>query len=305
MLYNEDASRTGGGRVNYYECIQNSIDYIEDNLKINIKMEDIARQANFSMYYFFRIFNDMIGESVKEYIRRRRLSQAALDIIETDKRIIDIAFEYGFKSQESFTRAFQKLHGIPPGKCRKYKNHINVYAKINVKDIKKGGIAMEYRIMELKGMKFIGIEICKNFRDGRVHEIPLLWERWNSERLCEKIKNKVQSGNTYGMTSNVKENGDFLYRICMEVNDFDNIPDGFIGFTLPPAKYAVFKTKQSELGKFWESFYGVWLPTTGYEQPSCVFNNYRVWNISSVANLELYAEDFHSTNEMYIYAPVK
>lgn len=107
------------------------------------------------------------------------------------------------------------------------------------------------------------------------------------------------------MTSNVKENGDFSYRICVEVNDFDNIPDGFIGFTLPSAKYAVFKTKQSELGKFWENFYGVWLPSTGYEQPNCVFSNYRGWSISAVANLELYAEDFDVTNEIEIYAPVK
>lgn len=291
--------------MDYYECIQRSLDYIEDNLKMDIEMENIARQANFSMYYFFRLFNEMVGESVKEYIRKRRLSQAAMDIINTEKRILDIALDYGFESQESFTRAFQKLHGITPGRCRKYKNHINFYEKINVKDIRRGDVMMEYRVVEMDEMKMIGIEIAKNFRDGRVYEIPLLWEKWKSESLNEKIENRVGSGNTYGMTTNVMENGDFIYRIFVEVNDFTKIPDGFIGFTLPPARYAVFKTKQRDLGKFWENFFGVWLPSTGYEQPNSVFTNYRGWNISSVANLELYKEDFEVTNEIEIYAPIK
>lgn len=293
------------GRVNYYECIQSSIDYIENNLKRNIEMEDIARQANFSIYYFFRIFNGMVGEPVKEYIRKRRLSEAAMDIINTNKKILDIAFDYGFESQESFTRAFKKMHGITPGKCREYKNHINFYEKINLNDIKKKGDMMEYRIIEMNEMKLIGVEKAKNYRDGRVYEITLLWDRWKSERLCEKIENRVKSGNTYGIHYNIKENGDFTYRICVEVNEFDYIPNGFIGFTLPSAKYAVFKTKLSELGKFWENFYGVWLPSTGYEQPNCVFSNYRGWNFSSVGNLELYAEDFDVTNEIEIYVPIK
>lgn len=180
VLYNDFTSGKGEGIViNYYECIQNSIDYIEDNLKIDIKMEHIASKANFSMYYFFRLFNDMVGESVKEYIRKRRLSQAAIDIIKTDKRIIDIALDYGFESQESFTRAFQKLHGITPGKCRKYKNHISIYEKINVRDVSKSGAMMEYKVIEKNDMKMVGIEIAKNFKDGKVYEIPLLWNRWN------------------------------------------------------------------------------------------------------------------------------
>ncbi|UYO99245.1 helix-turn-helix transcriptional regulator [Oceanotoga sp. DSM 15011] len=71
------------------------------------------------MYHFHRIFNELTGETLKSYIRKRRLTEASKDLLNCNNSIIDIAFDYGFESQESFTRAFKKVFKVTPGKYRK------------------------------------------------------------------------------------------------------------------------------------------------------------------------------------------
>ncbi len=106
--------------MNYCENIQKSLDFIEQYLKDDIDINTVIRQSGFSTTHFYRIFQALIRETVKDYIRKRRLSEAAIDIVTSDKRIIDIAFDYCFNSQEVFTRAFAQLFGITPGRYRDY-----------------------------------------------------------------------------------------------------------------------------------------------------------------------------------------
>src|SRR5215469_13123742 len=104
----------------YLSSIQRAIDFIEDHLQEHISAEEVAFRAGFSEYHFHRIFSEVLGESVKEYVLRRRLTHAAQQLEATETPIIDIAFRSGFKSQESFTRAFQKLFGTTPGRYRRF-----------------------------------------------------------------------------------------------------------------------------------------------------------------------------------------
>ncbi|MCQ6562414.1 helix-turn-helix transcriptional regulator [Paenibacillus mendelii] len=104
----------------YVAMIRRSLDYIERHMTQRITLKELSKQAVFSNAQFYRIFNSMVGFTVADYTRRRRLTRAALDLIHTDKRILDIAFEYRFQSQEAFTRAFKKLFTMTPGEYRKY-----------------------------------------------------------------------------------------------------------------------------------------------------------------------------------------
>lgn len=104
----------------YVGMIRKSIDYIERHMTKRITVEELSKQAVFSSAHFYRIFNTMVGFTVADYTRRRRLTRAALDLVHTDKRIIDIALEYRFQSQEAFTRAFKKMFAMAPGEYRKY-----------------------------------------------------------------------------------------------------------------------------------------------------------------------------------------
>jgi AraC family transcriptional regulator len=98
--------------------VQQAIDYIEDSLYSQVSLKTVAQGAYLSPFHFHRIFFLLIGESVTTYIRMRRFSMAAAELLTTDKRIIDIALAHGFSSHESFTRSFKKTVGMTPEKYR-------------------------------------------------------------------------------------------------------------------------------------------------------------------------------------------
>lgn len=99
--------------------IQKSIDYIEKHLNEKIKLGEIAKQSHFSEFHFHRLFHKAVGTSVMEYVRKKRLSEAAIELAVTHGKITDIAFKYQFSSEESFSRAFKKVYGASP---RDYRN---------------------------------------------------------------------------------------------------------------------------------------------------------------------------------------
>lgn len=109
--------------MNYDLCIEKSIEYIENNLKSKIELKDLAAAAFLSKYHFHRVFHAAVGEPVAEYIRNRRLKEAANELINTDAKVVDIAFKYQFSSSEVFTKAFKKFFGMPPREFRK--NRLN------------------------------------------------------------------------------------------------------------------------------------------------------------------------------------
>lgn len=88
--------------------------YIEEHLTEEIDYSEISRIAYCSEYHFKRMFSFLSGISLSEYIRRRRLTFAALDLKDRNLRIIDVAVKYGYGSADSFTRAFYSIHGILP-----------------------------------------------------------------------------------------------------------------------------------------------------------------------------------------------
>ncbi|MCM3784614.1 AraC family transcriptional regulator [Neobacillus mesonae] len=100
-------------------AIQQSIDYMEARLEEELSLADIAAHVGFSPYHFHRMFRKQVGMNIADYLRRRRLCYAAQLLLHSDASIIDISFYCHFESQESFTRAFKKLYGMPPGRYRK------------------------------------------------------------------------------------------------------------------------------------------------------------------------------------------
>lgn len=107
--------------MNYDACINKSIEYIEHNLNKKIELKSLAEKAFLSKCHFHRIFHAIVGEPVAEYIRKRKLMEAADELLNTEDKILDIALKYQFSSQESFTKAFKKLYGMPPREFRKEK----------------------------------------------------------------------------------------------------------------------------------------------------------------------------------------
>lgn len=121
--------------MDYFERVRKIVDYIEANLNNDITLDDLARQAFFSSYHFHRIFQTMVGESVMEYIRKRRLAKAAAELRFSDKKIVQIALDYNFNSPDTFTRAFKKYYGMTPEKYRHQPRQFSCFeTKVNLKE---------------------------------------------------------------------------------------------------------------------------------------------------------------------------
>jgi AraC family transcriptional regulator len=122
-----------------FDRIQNSIEFIENNLDKDFSLEDVAKASGFSISHLHKIFFAATGFSIRRYIRNRRLSNAAKQLLKTDRKIIDIAVDSGFNSHEVFTRAFIQLYGISPNNYRTNRKELLAFKKFELfgKEIEK------------------------------------------------------------------------------------------------------------------------------------------------------------------------
>ncbi len=96
------------------DVIMEIIDYIEEHLTENLNLDKIADIANYSKYHLHRMFTNIVGCTIHQYIQRRRLTEAARQLVFTDKYIIDIAITAGYSTHQSFTLAFRNLYKESP-----------------------------------------------------------------------------------------------------------------------------------------------------------------------------------------------
>ncbi|SPW28305.1 right oriC-binding transcriptional activator [Edwardsiella tarda] len=94
------------------------IQWIEQNLDKRILIDDIADRAGYSKWYLQRLFKEVTGYNLAAYVRRRRLIRAAAELQRSNKKIMEITLQYGFDSQQTFSRAFKRRYGTSPGSYR-------------------------------------------------------------------------------------------------------------------------------------------------------------------------------------------
>ena len=160
--------------MNWTDRISNALKYIEEHLKEDIKIVDVANEAYVSSFYFQKAFRILCGFSVAEYIRYRRLSLAGSEVITTNKKIIEIALEYGYDSPDSFTKAFTRFHGVTPTVARKEQLMIKSFAPLKIQFTLKGGSTMDYKIIEKEAFTVLGKARRFDF-DCAFNEIPKFW----------------------------------------------------------------------------------------------------------------------------------
>lgn len=151
--------------MDYFKEIDGVIDYIERNIYGKISIEDIMKNVNCSMPHFYRIFYHVVGDTIMGYVRKRKLSCASMELINTSKSIIDIALDYGYESQQAFTRAFTNTFGISPGRYRQTGTDIAFYPRINVyeRKLQMSGIRFEnVKIIVLEPMKVASCHVYES-----------------------------------------------------------------------------------------------------------------------------------------------
>lgn len=161
-----------------------AMQYIEDNLTHEIDFKEVAKIAFCSEYHFKRMFSFLAGISLSEYIRCRRLTLAAFELKDSNAKVIDVAIKYGYNSPDSFTRAFQNLHGITPSEARSTSRSLKAYSPMTFQLSIQGGNEMNYRIEEKGPFQIIGIQkrvpIVFN---GVNEEIASMWKSLDSQSI--------------------------------------------------------------------------------------------------------------------------
>jgi len=260
--------------MDYYIRIQNAIDFIESNLDDKLSITDIAAEACFSAFHFQRMFQAISGFSVHEYIRRRRLSEAAVMLAETDKGILDIAMACQYNSQEAFTRAFEGCFGVTPAKYRKAVSRANLQGKMNFLDFKKKGSGEmsvgKPEIVPLSNRKIIGYAYKTNLNnDKHYEEIPGFYQHFGMNEFYMRIPDKTAPNMSYGIACNFEDDGRFSFIVGEEVGQFaDQLDDGFVNFEIPEGTYAEFKAygPAGTVPSVRDYIYGTWLPQSNYER---------------------------------------
>jgi AraC family transcriptional regulator len=256
------------------ESFQKAIEYMENHLLDDITIEDIAKQAHLSPYHFQRTFGILTDINVAEYLRRRRLTKAAQELCNTNKKIIDIAFTYGYKTPESFSKAFQKQHGITPSEARKGKGNLQSYNRLTIQVNLKGDKPMNYQLIERDAFKIVGLKETFSCNDNFAQSqgINRFWARIGQEGMINKLfgLNNGQISGLIGATVDYnKEENSIEYWIA--VDSKDDAPEDFIIYKVPAAKWVVFEAIGPVIDVVpatWKKIYSEWFPSNDYEHGS-------------------------------------
>ena len=248
--------------MEWLKNLSTAIDYIEDNLDNDISYDEAAQIACCSPFYFQRLFSYVSGISLSEYIRRRRMTQAAFELQRTNAKVIDIALKYGYTSPTSFNRAFQSVHNIPPTAARNLGSTLNAYPAIRFSVQITGGNAMAYHIAEKYPMRMVGVRIpLSTDMEENYRIIPEFWKSVLSSNLFSEIcvlSNQSPKG-ILGVS--VYESPQRIFYYIAVATDAPVPPDMF-EFEIPAATWVVF---ENNVQCVFKRFYTEWLPFSGYE----------------------------------------
>ncbi|MGN1169198.1 MAG: effector binding domain-containing protein [Acutalibacteraceae bacterium] len=245
--------------MDWISGIQRAIDYVEEHLSDEIDYDAAAREAASSVFHFQRMFSMLVGYTLGDYIRMRRLSLAADEIQRTDGKIIDIALRYGYDSPESFSRAFTRFHGITPTKARRG-GSIKSFSRLTVKLILDGGNLMDYRIEKRDSFKIIcrKKQVNKPQGDTATADISSFWAQCGSDGTVEKLCKYARFDNLHGILgicfSGEMVDSGFPYGIGAEYNGETLTDSEFDILEIPAHTYAVFKCKGKMPDAFKETY---------------------------------------------------
>jgi AraC family transcriptional regulator len=265
--------KKGSGMPDYYRALNSSINYIEQNLKGKFEMEDVADKAGFSLFHFMRVFYSFTGYTLKGYIRERRLSEAARELLQSGKLVQELASEYGFETSETFIRAFKKEFQSTPDKFRR-KNQLIKYTprvKVQVCKITKGGMKMDYKIKDMDDIKVVGIKRKIVTRESK-KQIAALWEEFNKIRESnEELSNLQTIGVCFPEQKYLEQQPEpddtWYYMAAVIVEDSKDVPKGLTAHTILGSKYAVF-THKGSFDKLHETYKFIsvdWIRQVDYE----------------------------------------
>lgn len=293
--------------MDWQERMNRAIAWIEDHLTEEIEWDEAAREAHCSLFHFLRMFEVITGLTAGEYVRRRRLSLAAMELASGDAKVIDVALRYRYDSPDAFAKAFRKLFGCTPSAARHPGIRLRSYPPIAFSITLKGAHAMEYRIETKPAFQLTGVSIRTTTQDGRsFQEIPALWTQSMNDGRFATLRALVPVGSAIGVAGVCAEfdmpSGAFTYLIAIETPaDRAALPTGCRDIAVPAGTWGIFEARgplPSSIQEVTQRIFGEWFPSSG-------------WEHADAPELEIYssgdnqAADFYCEVWMPLQKPVR
>ena len=246
------------------EQLNRAIEYIELNLTNEEALASVANVTSYSPYHFQRFFNYLTDMPLSEYIRRRKMSLAVVDL-QRGEKIIDVAVKYGYNSADSFARAFERQHGVTPSYARQDGTKFQIYPPLIFKIQIKGVNKMTCRIETKSSFEMFGVYGV--IRQEKAYEdVPLFCKKCDDNGSVNEMNHllgvapdTMLHAALYDHTAET-----FKYMICQYVPNGLEIPEQYTKLHVPAMTWAIFTVDDCEMQTMWKRIYSEWLPTSGY-----------------------------------------
>ena len=254
-------------------AIQKAIDYIETHLTEDIDYQKLALESFSSPYHFQRIFSILCGYTLGEYVRLRRLSVAGTELASGKQKVIDIALKYGYDSPDSFSKAFQKFHGITPSKARTNGNMLKCFSRLSIKISLQGGSTMQYKIQERSAFYVLEkVETHTVENDQNKTSIPDFWTRAYADGTMDTLaQSNIDNDYIFGICYGSENDKLFDYSIAVKCDEDTPVPTGFRKNLIPARTWVAFEcigAMPNAIQDAWQKIVTEFFPASEYK-PTC------------------------------------
>lgn len=292
--------------MTYYDRIQNSIDFIENNLTAEIEIKQIAKEALMSIATLYRMFFAMSGFTVKQYTRQRRVSEAVIKIKESENTILDIAVEYGFSSHSAFAKTTKKLTGYTPAQFRG--NNVDYqFGRINVMekyiDVKEFIDNEKYPgVKVLKDLEPVKVAYYKYFGEKPEYNALKVMNNWFKHSTLSIEKNKVRLFGFDNPSPSFEGQKEYGYEVWLTIDKDFEFEDSLVKTKIfDGGKYAVCGVKELDIETGGENIPKTWKKLRAWTKNSSFTFGKHQW----LEEHHLLDENLLNVSGMDLYMPIK
>ncbi len=252
--------------MDWIDRLNASVNYLEEHLTEDIDYGKAAQTACCSVYHYQRIFAYLAGIPLSEYLRRRRMSLAAVDLMNGEK-VVDTALKYGYASPTAFNRAFQRVHGVTPSAVQHGTAPVKAYPPLSFKITVQGVTEMEYRIEKRDAFRVVGVsEELSAEMEQNFERVPQFWGRATMDGTLPALAALMDS-NPKGMLGICSSGDGEDWRYSIAVASTQEPPQGMEAWEIPAFTWAVFPGQgpcPQSIQELMQRIVREWLPASGY-----------------------------------------
>ena len=200
-------------KMNMMHSFNRTIDYLETVLEEDIDEKRILTLSGYSYPMFSRLFSILTQTTLSDYLRSRRLTEAAIVLRDSNEKIIDIAFRFGYETSDSFGAAFKNFHGFSPSEVRHGKP-FKIVSRLQLALSVKGGRSMNIKIENKKAFTVAGL----NKQNINSSLCPSVWGEFYSRYSHEQLA-KIGTGESVGMCHDVQDPSEINYLAGYVITD--------------------------------------------------------------------------------------